>query len=175
MHAVDHYVGMARSQVSDLVEKLVGSAASSAGQTMTIARPRAEVEQFWREPENLSRVLGDLAEVRSGPSGSYVWTLRPADGEAVSWNTELVRDDNGLRFIGARAGDAEPMEVRLEFADAPADLGTEVRLEAHTPLPDLLTGAAAFTALYRARALLQTGEIPTLAHNPSARRSPAST
>ncbi|SLH72109.1 Uncharacterised protein [Mycobacteroides abscessus subsp. abscessus] len=27
----------------------------------------------------------------------------------------------------------------------------------------------AFKVLYRARALLQTGELPTLAHNPSAR------
>jgi len=38
-----------------------------------------------------------------------------------------------------------------------------------SPLPGLLTGAIAFKLLYRMRALLQTGELPTLEHNPSAR------
>ncbi|MFF0488210.1 hypothetical protein ACFYTQ_04225 [Nocardia sp. NPDC004068] len=169
MHSVDHYVDKAKSQVSELVGKLVGGSGGEPGQTLTITRPRAQVALFFRDPANWSRVLGDLAEVRPGPEGSYEWSVRRSGAETLSWNTELVDDENGMRFVGTRSGDSGPMWIRLEFSDAPNDLGTEVRLAAHTPLPDLLTGAAAFTVLYRARALLQTGEIPTLAHNPSAR------
>ncbi|WP_280506943.1 hypothetical protein [Nocardia farcinica] len=66
----------------------------------------------------------------------------------------------------AAGGDAQ---LHIEFAEAPADLGTEVTLRVTAPVPGLLTGAVAFKVLYRARALLQTGELPTLAHNPSAR------
>jgi hypothetical protein len=35
--------------------------------------------------------------------------------------------------------------------------------------PDAAAGAMAFKALRRAKALAETGEIPTLAHNPSGR------
>ncbi|MFF3228364.1 hypothetical protein ACFYV7_36600 [Nocardia suismassiliense] len=166
------YIDKAKEQLTDLVGKVIDSSSSSGGtQTVTISRPRAEVEQFWRDPDKLSRVLGDLAEVRATGPTSYEWILHRPDEESVTWDTRLETEDNGLRFVRATGnGDpSEAAEIRVTFRDAPRDLGTEVTLRVKSPIPDLLTGAATFKALYRARALMQTGELPTLAHNPSAR------
>jgi hypothetical protein len=59
--------------------------------------------------------------------------------------------------------------IVLEFGDAPQDRGTEVIARVSSPAPGVLTGPLAFKALYRARALLMTGEVPTIKSNPSAR------
>lgn len=171
-----HYIDDTRHLIGDLVGRVIESASSYSGsQTVTIARPRAEVEQFWRAPGNLSDVLGDVAEVASPAPSIYEWTLHAGADGRTTWKTTLREDEGHFRFVGADDQDAPSgsrgLEIELSFREAPRDLGTEVTMRAKTPLPDLLTGAGMFTALYRARARLQTGEMPTLAHNPSARSS----
>lgn len=167
-----NYIDKAKEQLTDLVGKVIDTGSSAGNtQTVTISKPRAEVEEFWRDPEKLSQVLGDVAEVRSTGPRSYEWVLRHGDDERVTWDTTLITDEEGLRFVRA-AGDGAPEEraqIQVTFREAPRELGTEVTVRVTSPIPDLLTGAATFKALYRARALLQTGEVPTLEHNPSAR------
>ncbi|WP_459546623.1 hypothetical protein [Nocardia sp. X0981] len=154
-------------QLTALAGKAVGSAHHGSAQTVTVRRPRAVVEQFWYEPENLSRVFHGIADVRSTGADRYEWAVGPEGAEVVRWETVVVPEENGMRFVDAAEDDA--VRIRIGFAAAPHDLGTEVRISAAAPLPDKLTDAGLFTALYRARALLQTGEAPTLEHNPSAR------
>lgn len=170
-----HYIDKAKEQLTDLVGKVAGSVSQGGNsQTMTIGRPRTEVEQFWRDPQRLSEVLGGIAEVRSPAPSRYEWTLRPGADDSVKWTTTLVQEEDGLRFTGTRDDGSRTEggpQIQLTFRDASRGLGTEVTIRARTPIPDILTGAAAFTALYRARALLQTGEMPTLEHNPSSRAS----
>ncbi|PXX59794.1 hypothetical protein DFR70_111178 [Nocardia tenerifensis] len=161
------YLDKAKEQLTDLAQKVTGNSDGNS-QTVTIARPRAQVEQFWRDPDALSKVFGDLADVRSTSPTSFTWTPHNAADDSPSWQTRLVAEDGSLRFVDVSSV-GKGMELRLTFADAPRDLGTEVTMRVQTPIPDLLTGAATFQALYRARALLQTGEVPSLAHNPSAR------
>jgi hypothetical protein len=50
---------------SAAVADKVGARGARGGKlvTLTIARPRREVEQLWRDPAALSRVLGTVAEV----------------------------------------------------------------------------------------------------------------
>ncbi|WP_040785160.1 hypothetical protein [Nocardia pneumoniae] len=170
-----HYIDKAKEQLTDLVGKVAGSVSHGGNsQTVTIGRPRTEVEQFWRDPDRLSQVLGGIAEVRSSAPSRYEWILRPGADDSVEWNTTLVEEDDGLRFVGT-TGEGDRTrggpQIQLTFRDAPRGLGTEVTIRARTPIPDILTGAAAFAALYRARALLQTGEMPTIERNPSARAS----
>jgi hypothetical protein len=76
-----------------------------------------------------------------------------------------------LRFVDAGQNGTFSNEIILDFSEAPRGQGTEVTLRLKTPAPALLSGALAFKALYRARALLQTGEMPTLKINPSARKA----
>ncbi len=135
-----------------------------AQQTLTIAASAVQVLGPWSEPSVLGRLLGDLGSVEATGTDSYRWTFGSGDGSnAPAWDTTLVRRHDGLRFEGGGSS------LELTTSPAPRGLGTEARLRADLPIPSAAAGAAAFTLLYRLRALLQTGEIPTLRPQPAAR------
>ncbi|WP_067857336.1 hypothetical protein [Nocardia shimofusensis] len=163
MHTIDEV----KHRVNDVMGKVIGAGGErTSTRSVTIAVPRDQVEDCWRDPVRLSRVLGDTGEIRP-TADSIDWIFGHDDGPRTTWQTTLTTEPNGLRFSGDLAG-AEA-ELRVEFAQAPKDLGTEVNVRMRSPLPGLLTGAMAFKLLYRMRALLQSGEFPTLEYNPSAR------
>ncbi|WP_432523900.1 hypothetical protein [Kineococcus sp. SYSU DK006] len=155
-------------------------------QTLTIARPPQEVLTACRDPRVLSRLLGDLGRVETG-EGDRITFVLSSEGEEMSVDTRAVEREDGVEFrrlADPVAGDGDAEVARPEddteggptgaagesallavrVLPAPRDLGSEVRFEL-----DLPAGAVAFTLLYRLRALLQTGEIPTLRPQPAAR------
>jgi hypothetical protein len=144
-------VDTAKAQVKQIVEMVtdkVGDAAArdSKVQAITIGKPHNEVVQSFADAAFLSQVFGDIAD------GAGVVSEGP---DRLRWT------------FGSDANAA----VALEFRDAPQGRGTEVIAKATGPAPGMLTGALTFKALYRARALLMTGEVPTIEYNPSARDS----
>ncbi|OBI24212.1 hypothetical protein [Mycobacterium sp. E2238] len=160
------YLDFAKDQVLGAVKKVTAAQPRrSAGQTVTIACPVERIEQFWRDPEQMSVVLGDIAEVELRSPDHYRWRLL-TEPKAV-WESELIPEPEGLRFVGT--GDGK--QIAVTYRPAPGKLGTEVTLRVTSPAPGLLAGGAAFKALYRLRALMQTGEVPTIRLNPSARKS----
>ncbi|WP_181697171.1 hypothetical protein [Nocardia sp. GTS18] len=154
-------------RIGQLLHKVAPTAGASV-HAVTIARPRADVEQFWLDPANLSSALDGIAHVESTAPDRLTWSFVENTAAAAQWVSRTVRAPGEIRFVGGR-DPAGRSQIRLTFADAPGDLGTEVTIRVTSPLPKQLTGHAAFTALYRARAILQTGEAPTLTHNPSGR------
>ena len=115
-------------------------------QAITIAKPRNEVVGSFADADFLSQVFGDIAD------GADVASDGP---DRLRWT------------FGSDANAA----VALDFRDAPQGRGTEVIATATSPAPGTLSGALTFKALYRARALLMTGEVPTIKFNSSARDS----
>jgi uncharacterized membrane protein len=171
MSAVDNAKARAKSLVtkaSEIVAEKVGDVmpTSSSVQAVTIGRPREQVVALFSDPGRLSVVLGDVADVESiGPD-----RLRFTFGSDTAWEcVASVEDTAHIRFV-----DVHPdgrASIVLTFRDAPGGRGTEVIAHLSSPAPGVLTGALMFTVLYRARALLMTGEVPTLHRNPSARPS----
>jgi uncharacterized membrane protein len=160
------YLDFAKNQVLGAVKKVATTQPrATGGQTVTIACPVERIEQFWRDPEQMAVVLGDIAEVELMAPDRYRW--RFLDEPKLVWESELIDEPEGLRFVGT--GDRN--QIAVTYRPAPDKLGTEVTLRVNTPAPGLLAGAAAFKALYRLRALMQTGEVPTIRTNPSARKS----
>ncbi|MCV7100581.1 hypothetical protein [Mycobacterium palustre] len=160
------YLDSAKDQVLGVVKKVVAAQPRrAAAQTVTIKCPLERIEQFWRDPNQMSVVLGDIAEVNAAGQDRYRWRLR--NQPEVVWESTLIPEPEGLRFVGADDGN----HIAVSYRPAPRDLGTEVTLRVNTPAPGLLSGAAAFKVLYRLRALMQTGEVPTIQSNPSARKS----
>lgn len=157
----------------DAAKKIVGAVTKivdpqprpATAQTVTIGCPPERVAEFWRDPAQLSVVLGDIGMVESAGGETYRWRLQ--NEPDVAWDSRLVTDAGAVRFIGT----GDDNELAVTFRPAPRDLGTEVTLRVKTPAPGLLSGAAAYKVLYRLRALLQTGEVPTIKSNPSARNS----
>ncbi len=168
-------VHTAKERVQQLAGKVVDRIADAAEsdsrvQAVTIGRPRAEVVAFFADPQRLSVVFGDIAEVQSIGADRMRWTFVAGDGVGPAWDCVVsVDDESHLRFV-----DTDPaghVGIALEFRDAPQQRGTEVIARVSSPAPGALTGPLAFKALYRARALLMTGEVPTIEKNPSARHS----
>jgi uncharacterized membrane protein len=172
LNLVDEVVDNVVSTGTTAVEKVVGRA-SPAGKsvTLTVARPRRDVEYLWRDAAMLSRVLGEVADVAVTAPNRYRWTVHVPGGHDIVWDSELIESAEGLRFTRASEGRTgkDTTEVSVVFRDAPRDWGVEVTLTLRLPAPDIVLRGAAFKILYRARALLQTGELPTLTPTPAAR------
>ncbi len=140
-------------------------------QSVTIRCDRERVQGFFRDPDQLSKVLGDIADVQRTADDRLRWEFRQGPLDGAGWESMVIEDTGRLRFVDAGEDSAAGNEVILDFSDAPRGQGTEVTMRLKAPVPALLSGALAFKALYRARALLQTGEVPTIRKNPSARKS----
>lgn len=172
MNVVDTAKQQAKQLAQKVVEKVgekVGEAttADSRVQAITIARPRDEVLALFQDSERLSRVFGDIAEVTDAGPDRLRWTFA---GDGPAWDCIVSREgDNRLRYVDVNP--ERSVGLTLDLSDAPRDRGTEVVARVTAPGPGVLTGVLTYKALYRARALLQTGEVPTIAHNPSARDS----
>lgn len=159
----------ASSGVSRLVS---GNGRREIRTTLTIARPGGDIEEFWSDPQQLSRILGDLGEVTATPPAHrYRWTLHLPGGRDIVWQSELTRTRDGVRFVDVNDGLAKRnAEVAVTLREAPGGLGTEATVTlAGFPGPKILWRTAVFKALYRCRALLQTGELPSLTPTPAAR------
>ncbi len=173
MGYLDTVVGTAKEQL----RHVAGAVAHRTGlreqsQSVTISADPQTVQQLFGDPGRLSEVLGDIAEVQhTGGDDTFRWIFRQGPLDGASWDSVLIADSGRLRFVDADQSGGTGSEISLEFSAAPRDRGTEVTLRVKSPAPGLLSGALAFKALYRARALLQTGEIPTIRKNPSARKS----
>ncbi|KUI22703.1 hypothetical protein AU193_10355 [Mycobacterium sp. GA-1285] len=167
MNVVDTAKAQVKQVIGKVTEKVTDAATTESHiQAITIGRPRREVIDLFRDPIGLSQVFGDIAEVHEAGHDRLRWTF--ADGPA--WDCVVsLEDEARLRYV-----DVNPEKdtgVTLVFRDAPQDRGTEVIGKASAPAPGALTGPLLFKVLYRARALLQTAEVPTIKHNPSARDS----
>lgn len=149
------------------VAGMVGAKPADAtnGQSVTINGTVVEVEELWRDARRMSVVLGDLGDVENTGPDRYRWHFH-AGPLRTTWESTVHTVPDGLRFTGDDGN-----EIIVSYRPAPNHLGTEVTLRTKSAAPDLLTGALAFKVLYRCRALLQTGEVPNLRNNPSARPS----
>lgn len=169
MNVVDTAKAQVKQIVEKVTDKVVDSASSEARvQAITIGRARNEVVHKFADAGFLSQVFGDIAEVSSEGPDRMRWTFAGSDGP--SWDCVVAVDDaSQLRFVDVNPD--KSAGITMEFREAPQDRGTEVIARTTGPGPGALTGALTFKALYRARALLMTGELPTIKHNPSARDS----
>jgi uncharacterized membrane protein len=160
---------IARDEVLGVVNRLVDHTPhGEVSQSVTINCDVVQAEELWRDHRRLSVVLSELGEVEFTEPDRYRFNLH-AGPVSVTFDSRLITENGGLRFVGIGSDDNE---IIVAYRPAPQHLGTEVTLRTKTPAPDLLSGALAFKILYRARALMQTGEVPTLRENPSARKSP---
>lgn len=148
------------------------------GRTVTIARPRQEVYDFWRDFGNLAGFMENVQAVTEHGDLTH-WTIAGPMGRSVQVVTRIVQDRPGA-FISWRStpDSAIDTEGKVSFRDAPGGRGTEVEaLVAWVP-PAGSAGrliAALFRAdpalqarrdLKRLKMLLETGEIATSRNRP---------
>ena len=145
---------------------------TAAQRSITIEKPAAELYRAWKNPQQLSAMLGDIAQVESLGGTRMRWRLDAPGAQTHSWITQIYEDTPDQR-IAWRAEDGSHQGF-VSFRPAPRDFGTEVTLSLgfgalSSSLFRKLTQAAEGRVLRRFKSLAVAGEIPTLDKNPSAR------
>jgi uncharacterized membrane protein len=150
--------------------------------SITIGKSADELYRVWREPGNLSRIMGHFAEVTTVSENRTHWLVRGPLGQSREWDVRVVEDLPGelLRWESIEGAEL-PSEGTVRFRPAPSDWGTEVTLRLCFQVPGGTIGAAVVKllpvapsllvskALRRFKSLVETGEIPTTEHQPAAR------
>jgi uncharacterized membrane protein len=119
-------------------------------EAITINRPRQEVYEFWKNPENLAEFMEHVESVRpiaagpdtAGPDTAGPDTAGPANGDRrthwvakgpggrrMEWDAQIINEiENELIAWRSLEGSEVPNAGSVHFADAAGGRGTEVRI-----------------------------------------------
>jgi uncharacterized membrane protein len=150
--------------------------------TVTINRPPEELFAFWRNFENLARVMEHIESVQCLDDKRSHWKARRSDDNFVEWEAQVINErENELIAWESLEGSDVRQAGTVRFTPAPGGLGTEVKLAIEYEVPGgFFTSALAKLSkrspeqqiqedLRHFKQLMETGEIPTTAGQPAGR------
>lgn len=150
--------------------------------SVMIDKPADELYRLWREPDTLSRIMGQFAEVESLGENRTHWRTPEVMGNALEWDADITEQRAGELLCWRSSGDALlPNDGEVHFHEALPGSGTEVRLMMRFHPPGGALGRAALKALgptprslaghalRRFKSLAETGDVAKSGHNPPAR------
>jgi uncharacterized membrane protein len=144
---------------------------------ITVGRPAEDLYEMWRDPATLAQIHAHIADVAPAEEGMTHWILKEYP---LEWDAKWIEQEPGKRLCWRSVNGNLYTAGCVGFEAAPGDRGVEVTLSLHyrfgglSPLqaanffrviPEKLTRHA----LRRFKSLAETGEIPSLDRNPSAR------
>ncbi len=142
--------------------------------SIIIDRPRAEVYSFWRNLSNLSRFMDHVQSIEQGGGNRSHWIVKGPAGRTVEWDAVIHNEIEHEMIAWRTLPGAEVAHAgSVWFKDAPAGVGTEVRVALQYNPPAGLVGAAfaklfgedpgqqIASDLYRLKKLLEAGGIRT--------------
>ncbi|MHB1222732.1 MAG: SRPBCC family protein [Gemmatimonadaceae bacterium] len=111
--------------------------------SVTIARPRAELYRFWRDLENLPRIMRNVESVTVLNQRRSHWTARGPAGRSVEWDA-VINNERENELIGWKSvpGTDVPNAGSVRFTDAADGTGTEVQVTLEYVAPGGSVGAA---------------------------------
>ncbi len=139
--------------------------------TVTVNRSVEELYGWWRNLENLPRVMPHLQAVEQRGGSTSHWVARAPFGASVEWEAEIVEDrPNELLAWRSVEGSQVRNAGSVRFQPAPGGHGTEVSVEMAYELPGGPIGSAVAKltgeeppqqvsdALRRFKQVMETGE-----------------
>ena len=145
---------------------------------VTIAKPHDELYRFWRQLDNLPKFMPHLVSVMDLGNNRSHWVATAPRGRTVEWDAEII-NDNPNESIGWRtlqgadvvsAGsvrfkpngkDETQVLVHLQYDPPAGKLGAAVAwMFGNAPSQTIREG------LRRFKALMETGEVPTIEGQP---------
>jgi len=155
--------------------------------SITIARPRQEVYDFWHDLSNLCRFMKNIESITQTDGNQSHWCVKGPAGRSLEWDAVIHNEIPGEMIAwrslpGAQVDNAGS----VWFKDAPAGRGTEVRVELQYNPPAGMLGAAVakiwgkdpgtqiHADLHRLKQILETGEIPTTEGQPRGKQEHSS-
>ncbi len=150
--------------------------------SITVQLPRHDAYARWRDAATQPLVWAHFAELTNATERGAHWLVRAPLGRTLEWDATVVeeRSPELIRWQTTEAADV-PNEGSVEFRDAPGEHGTELTLRVRFEPPAGAIGEAGARvfddapklvlekALRRFKQLVETGEIASNEHNPTAR------
>jgi len=171
------------SSSDDTKVALAGSRGSHVDTAVTIARPHDELYRFWRQLENLPKFMPHLVSVRPIDDKRSHWIAKAVRGRTVEWDAEIITDDVN-ELIGWRTlSGADVVSAGSVRFKPGRDSETQVHVHLQYEPPAGKVGAAIAWLfgdepsqtiredLRRFKALMETGEVPTIQGQPRGRQS----
>jgi len=158
---------------SDTRRALGGDAGAHVDESVTINRPLPELYKFWRNLENLPRVMTHLASVEQLTETISRWRAKAPGGTHVEWTAEIINEVPN-QVIGWRSIESSDVVSAgsVNFDEAGAGR-TRVRVRLQYSPPGGKAGAALASLvgrdaateirndLNRFKQLIESGEIAT--------------
>ncbi|HXS78185.1 MAG TPA: hypothetical protein VN753_18550 [Terracidiphilus sp.] len=154
-------------------------------QSITIGKEAAELYALWRKPDTMTRLMRPWADVEFAGENHIRWSILLPMGPALSGEAIMVEDSpDEMVHWSTMPGESLQVNEWFHLAPAPQNRGTEVKLDylvdfSRVPGGRTLRAISSFfdeaphmiigKVLHNFKALAETGEIPTLERNPSAR------
>ncbi|HJT36751.1 MAG TPA: SRPBCC family protein [Pirellulales bacterium] len=149
---------------------------------ITIFREPAALYSFWRNFENLPRVMSHLDSVRCEDPHRSHWIARGPLGRRVEWDAEVINErENELIAWRSLEGSDIDTAGSIHFAPAPGERGTEVKVVLKYDVPAGKAGAAIAWLcgeapgqqvqedLRRFKQIMEAGAVPTIEGQPMGR------
>jgi len=167
---------------SDTKTALAGSRGTPVETAVTIAKPHDELYRFWRDLENLPKFMPHLVSVKELGENRSHWVAKAPGGRTVEWDAEIINDDTN-ELIGWRTLEGSDVVSAGSVRFKPTGSGeTMVHVHIQYEPPAGKIGATlAWVFGYdpaqtisedmrRFKALMETGEVPTIEGQPRGRQ-----
>ena len=122
-----------RSRMGDMARRMPGI---EVREQITIDKPVSELYRFWRDVENLPRVMSYLESVTRQNDRKSHWVAKGPAGQSVEWDAEVTdARENELMAWRSLEGSEIPNEGSVRFSRSPDGRGTvvDVAVTYHPP------------------------------------------
>ena len=161
-----------------------GAGSIKVAKSVTINKAPDELYRFWRNFENLPRIMDHVESVQTTGDRRSHWVAKAPGGMTVAWDAEITdeRENEMIAWRSLPNADVDNAGT-VRFQPAPGGRGTEVHVSLEYNPPGGILGAGVAKIwgeepaqqveddLRRFKQLMETGEIPTTEGQPSGRET----
>jgi len=98
-------------------------------ESITVNKSREELYRYWRQLENLPRIMHHVESVQVIDERRSHWVAKGPAGSRVEWDAEIINDVPNETIAWRSLGGAEVDNAgSVRFHDAPGDRGTQVQV-----------------------------------------------
>ena len=176
---LDFKAGRQLARVADQIEE---DDSIHVSHRIIINRPAEEIYKFWRDFQNLPRIMDHLESVEVIDDKRSRWVAKGPAGKRAEWEAEITEDrPNELIAWRSTASSTVENSGYVRFEPAPGGRGTLVRVELNYLPPGGILGATIAKLLgeepelqlkddlRRLKQLMEAGEIVTTEGQPAGR------
>ncbi len=166
-----------------LCRQRLASGVQAIRESVAVNRPPEALYRFWRDPQNLPRIMNNIESVQKTGERRWHWVAKGPAGTRLEWDTDII-DDRPNEVLSWRSAEDAAIQTTgsVRFERLPAGRGTAVNVEMYYYAPGATLGASfakllsdapkqqVWEALRSFKQIMETGEVATTVGQPAGHR-----